>query len=392
MNAVRRLNHAQRTVAALWAAGLIALLAAVVAWVLPARPYQAPFAWISFIGMAIVDDFLFGSREQDRWSELPKIALLAAVIVFRRHPEIAVLVAFSAAPLASLVKGQPRSTQVTTTAHWVLAAVIGAASFRLIGFSDTPHFLGATLALMVAFYVLGPVVSAYLQMEITGGDFGSAFKANRRFFVGMEVMGALLALAWRTSWLEPAALKVADGALVVVAGIVAGWLLGGRSSFVFARRTPIPVQPLLAIGVLLLLSDLTPGALSWLIPMAAAVAVLIWAVWRRAHAVICGALGAYCNELVRALNDGRMPVEGHGLLAPLASHAGHYVLADAHTNLAWLDDRFHLPPPFLGIASAGDILIAIAMAWVVASLMFQPSAVGRSDADTDAGDAVADAA
>jgi hypothetical protein len=57
------------------------------------------------------------------------------------------------------------------------------------------------------------------------------------------------------------------------------------------------------------------------------------------------------------------------VMAEVGTRANTYVLADAHTNFAWLDDRFRLPAPFPGIASAGDILIAIAMAWLVASLM-----------------------
>jgi Family of unknown function (DUF5317) len=355
--------------ALLWGAGLVALLAAIAAWLGPAQPYQAPWVWISFIGMCMVDDFVFGSKEQDAWSELPKVALLAAVIVFRRHPELTVLVAFIAAPMASLVKGQAWLTQVTATAQWVLAAVFGAATFRLIGFADTPHFIGATAALMAVYYLTGPVLSAAIQARESGMDFRYAFHINRRLFLTMEVAGVLLALAWRTPGLEPVALKIADGVLVTLAGILVGYLLGGRVSFLL-RDTSFPARPLLAIGGLLVLSEFTPGTLSWLLPMGAAVGVGIWGVWRRAYPVVCGALGAYCNELVRAANGGRMPVDGPGVLASVSSHANTYVLASAHTNFAWLDDRFSLPVPFPGIASAGDLLIAVALAWLVASMMF----------------------
>jgi hypothetical protein len=80
-----------------------------------------------------------------------------------------------------------------------------------------------------------------------------------------------------------------------------------------------------------------------------------------------------------------MPVDGHGVMAEVGSRANTYVLADAHTNFAWLDDRFHLPAPFPGIASAGDILIAIAMAWLVASLMLRnPAAPAAEQASDDA--------
>ena len=228
----------------LWAAGLAALLAAIGGWVVTAQPYPAPWAWISFMGMCIVDDFLLGSKEDARWGELPKITLLAAIIVFRRHPEITLLVAVVAAPLGSLLKGQTWATQVTATAQWILAVVVGALAFRLVGFGDTPHFLAATAALMLVYYALGPVLSARLQATLTGTDFHNAFAVHRRLAISMLAAGALLALAWRTSWLEPAALKVADGALVTVAGIFAGFIFGGRASRVLAPGAPVPARPL----------------------------------------------------------------------------------------------------------------------------------------------------
>ena len=368
--------------ARLWAAGLLALLVAVVAWFLPAQPYQAPWAWISFIGMCVVDDFLLGSREDATWGELPKVALLAAVIVFRRHPEITVLVAAVAAPIGSLLKGQAWTTQLTATTQWVMAAVIGAATFRLIGFGDTPHFLAATVALMAVYFALGPVLSAFIEARLTATDVARPFASHRRLTIPLELAAVVLALAWRTPALEPAALKVADGALVAVTGLFAGYLLGGRSSRVFAGGTPVPVRPLVAAGAVLLLSALTPSPLSWLLPLALAIVAGIWAVWRRVWPVACGALGAYCNEIVRAANGGRMPVDGHGVVAEIGSRANTYIPADAYTNFAWLDDRFRLPAPFPGIASAGDILIAIAMAWLVASLMLRsPSATAKHATD-----------
>jgi hypothetical protein len=383
VDAHKRVIRLRSIRARLWAAGLLALLVAIVAWFLPAQPYQAPWAWISFIGMCIVDDFLLGSREDATWGELPKIALLAAVIVFRRHPEITVLVVVVAAPLGSLLKGQSWITQLTATAQWVLAAVIGAAAFRLVGFGDTPHFVAATAALMVVYLALGPLLSAFVEARLTATDFARAFAAHRKLAIPLELTAVGLALAWRTPSLETAALKVADGALVAVAGLFAGYLLGGRSSRVFAGGAPVPLRPLLAAGAVLLISGLTPSPLSWLIPLGLAVVAGIWAVWRRIWPVACGALGAFSNEIVRAANDGRMPVDGRGVLADLGNRANTYVVAEAHTNFAWLDDRFRLPAPFPGIASAGDILIAVAMAWLVASLMLRRRPEDMSEPATD---------
>src|SRR2546423_4014973 len=300
------------TRAILWVAGLIALLVAVIVWVGPALPYQAPWAWVSFIGMCLVDDFLLGSREKARWGELPKVALLAAVIVFRRHPEITVLVAVTAAPLASLLKGQTWPTQVTTTSQWVLAAVLGAGTFRLVGFGDTAHFVAATAAVMVVSYGLGPVLSATLEAGLAGTPLRRAFARHRRLAISLEFAGVLLALAWRTPFMEPAALKVADGALVTVAGIVLGFVLGGRSSRVFKASPSLPVRPLLGAGAVLLLSQVTPSPLSWLLPLGLAIAAGIWAVWRRGYPAARGSPAASWHEALRAAECGRMPGEGAG--------------------------------------------------------------------------------
>jgi hypothetical protein len=168
-----------------------------------------------------------------------------------------------------------------------------------------------------------------------------------------------------------------------------GFLFGGRASRVLAPATPVPVRPLVAAGGILLLSGFTPGPFSWLLPLALAVVAGIWAVWRGIYPIACGSLGAYCNEVVRAANGGRMPVEGYDVMGAVSKSANTYVPAGPGTNFAWLDDRFMLPPPFPGIASAGDILIAIGMAWFVAMLMLRrPAEVGAEDAagDDDAPD------
>ena len=352
-----------------WLAGLLALLAAIFGWALPARPYEAPWAWISFIGMCIVDDFLLGSPTEATWGELPKVALFAAIIVFRRHPEITLLVAVTAAPVASALKGQSSLTRLTVTAQWVLMAVVGAAAFRLVGFEDTRHFVAATVVLMVVYYLLGPVLSAWLQSMFTAVSFRAALAGRRLLALIDEAGGILLALAWRTAWLQPAALKVADAALVAVAGVVVAFLLGQRVSWLFKMPKAIPVRPAFAVAVILLLSQAMPGPLLWLVPLGLAIGAGLWATWSKIYPVACGALGACCNEVVRAANGGSMPVDGAQLLAGLGRAANTYILAGPQTRLAWLDDRFALPPPFPGIASLGDILIAIGTAWLVAAVV-----------------------
>ena len=351
-------------------AGFSALLLAIVAWALPARPYEAPWAWISFIGMCIVEDFLLGAGHKATVGRLPLITLLAAVIVFRRHPELTVLVAGVAAPVGSLLKGQRWPAQLTVSAQCVLAVVVGATAFRLIGFGDLPHWLVATAVLVGIFFVLGPVLTAWLEAQLAHRRFGAAFAIHGRFAIPFELAGVALALAWRTGWSQPAALKVADAALVALAGIAAAVVLAPRARWLFRIKTRIPYRPALGAGLLILLSQLAPLLFAWLIPLVLAVAGGIWAAWRRAYPIACTAVGAFSNEMVRAANGGHMPVEGYRrMLEGFGAASDTYVAAGPGTNLAWLDDRFQLPPPFPGIASIGDILIGIGLAWFVAALV-----------------------
>ena len=337
------------------------------AWLPSARPYEAPWAWICFIGMCIADDYLTGSPASASWSQLPRVALLAAIIMFRRHPEITMLVVLVSAPLASVLKAQRWSTWITATAHWMLAAVAGAAAFRAVGFEDTPHFVAATAVLVVVYYA-AVLLGSWLESRLTNMPLAIALHRQNRFAIPAMAAGILLALAWRTAALQPPALKVADGTLVVDAGIALAAVMRGRPSWLFTAGGRIPERPALAGGALLVIGLIAPLPWAWLLPLGLAVAAGVWALSQRLLPVLCCAIGAFCNEIVRAANGGFMPVEGSGLMSGLGA-GNTYVVATPHTALAFLDDRIHLPAPFPGIASAGDILIAVGLAWLVAAVV-----------------------
>lgn len=368
MDSVFRRLDARSTRACLWTAGAVALLAGGLAWIPSARPYEAPWAWICFIGMCVVDDYLTGSPASASWSRLPKVALLAAIIMFRRHPEITMLVVAASAPLGSALKGQRWTTVVTATAHWMLAAVAGAAAFRAVGFEDPPHFVAATAVLCAVYYAAGPLLGSWLQSRLSGAPLPIAFRSQQRMAIPAMGAGILLAFAWRTPNLQPAALKLADGTLVVDAGIALAALSRGRPARLFNAGGRIPERPALAGGALLVIGLIAPLPWAWLLPLVLAIAAGAWAVWQRALPVLCCAIGAFCNEIVRAANGGFMPVEASGGMSGLGA-TNTYVVATPRTALALLDDRIHLPAPFPGIASTGDILIAIGLAWLVAAVV-----------------------
>jgi hypothetical protein len=363
----------------LWIAGGLFLLVGALAWILPARPYEAPWAWISFIGMCIIDDYLMGPGPEATWPQLPKLTLLAAVIVFRRHPELTLVVVLVSAPLVTLLKRQALLMIPTTTAHWTIAAVLGAALFRAVGFETTAQFVAATIVLVALYYVLGPLLGAWFQARLGGVGFAKAFGRQRRFALTLELTGVLLALAWRTASLQPAALKLADGALVALAGIAVGTLLGSSApTWLFKTGGRIPQKPALLAGGLLLIGLLAPRPFSWMLPLILAIVAGVWALSHGAYSILCCATGAFANEVVRAFNGGFMPVEGSGLMSGFGA-ANTYVHAGPGTLLSWLDDRLYLPPPFPGIASAGDVLIALGMAWLVGSVVARRHGIAVAD-------------
>jgi hypothetical protein len=90
------------------------------------------------------------------------------------------------------------------------------------------------------------------------------------------------------------------------------------------------------------------------------------------------ALGGCCNLAVVLANGGRMPVDIAGLpvdqrmdLASLSSVSSTHALLDSSTRLPMLADRF-TAYPFPGIASPGDVLMAVGFILMAALAMQRP--------------------
>jgi hypothetical protein len=222
--------------------------------------------------------------------------------------------------------------------------------------------------MMLVCFALGPVFSALLRAGSSSNALVRALIEGARRGLLFQLAGILLALAWRTPALQPAALKLADGALVALAGIFLGFFLAGRPKWLFKPVGAVPAGGALVGGALLVAGLVAPNPLSWALPLLLSVGAGLWAARRRALPILLCAIGAFGNELVRGLNGGFMPVEGSGLMSGLGV-SNTYVVADAGTVLPWLADRFHLPAPFPGIASLGDMVIAIGVVWLVATVV-----------------------
>jgi len=196
-------------------------------------------------------------------------------------------------------------------------------------------------------------------------------------------LGAGLALGWRTPSVGPVVLRLGEICVLGVIGMLVGFALGGTARGPAGERLSVRRLPAAVVlgGGLMLVSTRVPNVISATLAAAGLVALGVWVLRHRAYHGACLVLGGLCNEIAPAANGGRMPVETADLppalrndFAGLTRDSSTYLLAGPGTALRWLADRFPVPV-FPGVASIGDVLVAIGIVWLAAALtMAHPSA------------------
>ncbi len=181
--------------------------------------------------------------------------------------------------------------------------------------------------------------------------------------------------------------------VAIFAGFGLGLLLGGHPQYLLRLRPRWAALIFAALVLhLAIFTDVLGVPLS-LVPGLYLLSNVLAAGWLLRNIAIAGfpciMVGALSNLLAIAANGGRMPVdrrllaEASGSAFVQAVGSGQVrikaVLADAHTNLPWLTDRFLLPRPFPlpTVFSVGDILIGLGVIWLVAAAMRAPASAGR---------------
>jgi hypothetical protein len=172
--------------------------------------------------------------------------------------------------------------------------------------------------------------------------------------------------------------------VAIAVGIALGFALGGR----FGQLAEIRLRWNALLFVALALQIILFGPLNPLPARSAPALYLlsdaiasIWVVRNLTLAGIpCIGLGALSNLVAIAANGGRMPVDfnalvqtrGQAFARAVAQHTvpTNAVIADAHTRLWWLTDRFVLPRPLPSpVFSCGDVLIGVGVVWLIVAAM-----------------------
>jgi len=163
----------------------------------------------------------------------------------------------------------------------------------------------------------------------------------------------------------------------IVAGLVIGFLLGGRLESIAGTRFRWGWLAILALAIQLVLFSPLAGGLAdvarWIYVASTALVVIVVLANLRLPGLPIVLLGALSNMAAIVANGGSMPASAAALAALGGTvHAGptNSVVVE-HPALEPLTDIFAMPAwiPFANIFSIGDVLLAIGVAVAIAAAM-----------------------
>ena len=206
----RELNHRTRWVlAAIWASGLICLLLTALRSHAGGSLWRFAIPLAVFIVLTTVAELFPVSFELGRYEiTVSTVFLVGSILVFRDVPQLAVLTALVAALTANVLARKPWFKVCTNVALAVTAVTLSSIAFGLIGASNLPHLVAATMALVLVYFVMDTVPMTWLLSAIESRPFRVTYVNNYQGVVlehfGIEVFGVLLAVIWSVSpWLTP---------------------------------------------------------------------------------------------------------------------------------------------------------------------------------------------
>jgi uncharacterized protein DUF5317 len=164
--------------------------------------------------------------------------------------------------------------------------------------------------------------------------------------------------------------------LVIVSGLIAGWMIGGRLDRLAQAGVRWPAIAL--VGLALQLAPLPGKAALWLLYGSFALLLAFAAVNVRRPGFALVLLGLVLNLTVITTNAG-MPVAEKAIVASgqqdtmgelLRNGDGiKHHLAGAHTRLLALGDVIAVPQPIRQVISLGDIVVDVGLLWFIVGAM-----------------------
>lgn len=169
----------------------------------------------------------------------------------------------------------------------------------------------------------------------------------------------------------------------VVLGILAGALKKGRLIRLAGLEALwLPIISFAATPVLARFPQMGDGLRGALICVSyLCIFIFTWKNRRFLWGAVLLALGSLCNLLVIALNGFKMPVTeaaldfypGMTAQAVLETRADYFIAVDGQARLLFLGDVIPVPLPYVGgFISAGDIVLAMGMFFLIFSCMTRP--------------------
>ncbi len=199
----------RRLLAAIWAFGLLCLLVTALRPEAPSEWWRLGIPLAAFVLFSTVADLFPIDFELGRYQiTVGTVFLVGAILVFRRTPELAVATALLSAVFANLLARKPWFKLCTNVALAVSSVGVASLVFGFIGYGDLPHLIVASIAMLLAYFVLDTVPMTALLSTIEQRPFKVTYINNYRGVVlehfGIEVFGVLFAIIWNASpWLSP---------------------------------------------------------------------------------------------------------------------------------------------------------------------------------------------
>jgi len=198
----------RRVLIGIWAGGLLSLIWMVGFPLLRGDSLDLGLPVLAFIVFTTLAE-LFPVTFEGRYEiTVSTVFLVAAILVFRREPELIGLVAVVAALASNLIARKPWYKVATNVSLAVTTVALASTAFIIVGDRDLAHISAASAAMMVVYFLADTIPMTLLLAVLEERRFAVTYVNNYRGVVvemmAMEFFGVLFWIIWSVSpWLTP---------------------------------------------------------------------------------------------------------------------------------------------------------------------------------------------